>query len=89
MAETPQQPSTCRAGRRQVEQTLMHEIREPHTSGVRPQPQLPAHPQPAGEALSFCYKSFHSSPSRSRLRSCTRPSGDGGRVYFMWKVSTS
>ena len=32
MAETPQQPSTCRAGRRRVEQTLMHEISEPHTS---------------------------------------------------------
>jgi hypothetical protein len=60
MTETPQQPSTCRAGRRRVEQTLIQQLREPHTSSVHYQPQLPAHPQPAGEALSFCYKSFHS-----------------------------
>jgi hypothetical protein len=36
MAETPQQPSTCRAGRRRVGQTLMHEICEPHTSVSAP-----------------------------------------------------
>jgi hypothetical protein len=50
MAETPQQPSTCRAGRRRVEQILMHEIRGPHTSVSGPA-QLPAHLQPVGEAV--------------------------------------
>jgi hypothetical protein len=89
MTETPQQARTCRGEFRRVEQALIQQLREPYTSSVRYQPQLPAHPQPAGEALSFCYKSFHSSPSRSRLRSYTRRGGGGGRAYFMWKVSTS